>query len=226
MLANKSRLFRSIIDGLSSPRAGSLNSKVDVGPRTTPSALRAFSTISGWMVLPSSRRPAWPTGASSIRSPSAKRSEATRNTESVVAVISGPIPSPARTRRFISADSNVDAAAPSSPIPAERKAASPATYAALLQGNSRTFFPIEEPLEVKAGELVFRIAPDMRCKCRHRGGVVRLQLGKSFQIALRRRAPEFFSPQGFECPHRFGLAPQQEIADWASAKVIYFLRQN
>src|SRR4249920_281715 len=221
MLANKSRLLRSIIDGLISPRAGSLNSKVDVGPRTTPSALRAFSTMSTWMVLPNVRRPACPTGASSIRSPSPKRSEATRNTESVAAVISGPIPSPARTRRFISVDSNVSTA-PSSPNSVERKAA----WATSLQRNSRAFFPVQEPLEVKAGELVLRIAPDMRRKCCHRSGVVRLELGKCFQITLRRRAPEFFPPQGFECAHRFGLAPQQKIADWAPAKVTHFLRQK
>ena len=118
-------------------------------------------------------------------------------------------------------DSNVSTA-PSSPNSVERKAA----WATSLQRNSRAFFPVQEPLEVKAGELVFRIAPDMRRKCCHRSGVVLLELGKCFQITLRRRASEFFPPQGFECAHRFGLAPQQEIADWAPAKVTHFLRQK
>src|SRR4029450_8453685 len=101
MLANKSRLFRSIIEGLTWPFAGSLNSNVEVGPSTTPSALRAFSTMSGWIVCPCVRRPACPVAASSILNPRSKRSEVARRTASVAAVISGPMPSPGRTRRCI-----------------------------------------------------------------------------------------------------------------------------
>jgi len=50
MLANRSRLLRKVIDGFTSPRAGSLNWNVSVGPSTTPSAALAFSTISAWIV--------------------------------------------------------------------------------------------------------------------------------------------------------------------------------
>ena len=80
ILANKSRLLRSIIDGLISPRAGSFVNRRSTSGQARPRRPCAPFRRCRDEWYSSARRPACPTGSSSNWMPRLKRSDAARRT--------------------------------------------------------------------------------------------------------------------------------------------------
>jgi hypothetical protein len=58
----------------------------------------------------------------------------------------------------------------------------------LFHRNAGTRCAVQEPLEVKAGELIISVFPNMRRKGSHRAGIACFQFGKCREITLRRGA--------------------------------------
>ena len=73
----------------------------ETGPSSTPAAAFALSSTAGGNVVPAMRCAAQPMVSLSKASSSAKARAAARNTASVAAMISGPMPSPSNTNRSI-----------------------------------------------------------------------------------------------------------------------------
>ena len=101
MLAKRSSFTRNSPDGLMPPFSRGGYWRWSTGPRMMPGALRAASITSSGSVEPRFCSAAMPISCMSHSSPSLNFAFARSSTASVACVISGPMPSPGRTRIFI-----------------------------------------------------------------------------------------------------------------------------
>ena len=72
------------------------------------------------------------------------------------------------------------------------------TCRGLAQVNPRTSRTVQQPLEVKAGELIISVLPNMRGKGSHRSGIAGFQLGKRLEITPCRGTFVLLPSEGFE----------------------------
>ena len=77
------------------------------------------------------------------------------------------------------------------------------TCRGLAQVNPRTSPTVQQPLEVKASELVISVLPNMRGKGSHRSGIAGFQLGKRFEITPCRGTFVLLPSEGFESTQSF-----------------------
>src|SRR6478752_271532 len=78
---------------------------------------------------------------------------------------------------------------------------------------------VQQPLEVKAGELIISGSPDMRCKGSHRAGIACFQFGKRLQITLRRGVVVLCIPKGFESTQSLHPTPQNKVPDRSASEL-------
>ena len=73
----------------------------------------------------------------------------------------------------------------------------------LVHNDPRAGCTVQQPLEVKAGELIIGVFPNMRCKGCHRAGIARFQLGKRLEITPCRGTFVLLPSEGFESTQSF-----------------------
>ena len=92
-----------------------------------------------------------------------------------------------------------------------RPAHAPAPWP-LVHNDLRARRTIQQSLEMKAGELIIGVFPNMRGKGCHRAGIARFQLGKGLEITLCRRICVLLGPKRFESTQCLRLTPQNQVA--------------
>src|SRR5579872_1326467 len=78
---------------------------------------------------------------------------------------------------------------------------------------------------MKAGELIVSLFAEMRRERRDCTRIAGLELDECLEITLGRCVLVLLTPKGLECTQRLGPAPEHEIADGTTAKVLHFRRQ-
>ena len=97
---------------------------------------------------------------------------------------------------------------------------------ALVHNNPRAGRTIQQPLEVKAGELIISVSPNMRCKGSHRAGIACFQFGKRLEITLRRGVFVLCIPKGFESAQSRHPTPQNKVPDRSASELFHPRRER
>ena len=101
----------------------------------------------------------------------------------------------------------------------------PVTYG-LVRNDLRARRTIQQSLEMKAGELIIDVFPNMRCKGCHRAGIARFQLGKGLEITLCRGICVLLGPKGFESTQCLRLTPQNQVAHRSAPELFHPRRKR
>ena len=96
----------------------------------------------------------------------------------------------------------------------------------LVHNNPRTGRTIQQPLEVKAGELIICVFPNMGCKSRHGAGIAGFQFGKRLEITLSRGIFVVLATQGLKSAQSFRPTPQNKITDRSPPELFCLRRQR
>jgi hypothetical protein len=106
-----------------------------------------------------------------------------------------------------------------------RPAHAPAPWP-LVHNDLRARRTIQQSLEMKAGELIIGVFPNMRCKGGHRAGIARFQLGKGLEITLCRGICVLLGPEGFESTQCLRLTPQNQVAHRSAPELFHPRRKR
>ena len=96
----------------------------------------------------------------------------------------------------------------------------------LVHDDPCTCCTVQQPLEVKAGELVLSVLADMRRKGRHRTGIARFEFGKCLQIGCRIGILILLKPERLEGAQSFSPAPQDKVPDRPPAELRHSRREG
>jgi hypothetical protein len=97
---------------------------------------------------------------------------------------------------------------------------------ALVHNDPRAGRTVQQPLEVKAGELIVGVFPNMSRKGGHRTGIARFQLGKGLKITLCRGIFVLLASKGLKSAQSFRPAPQNKVADRSAPEPFHPRRER
>ena len=96
----------------------------------------------------------------------------------------------------------------------------------LLHNDPRAGRTVQQPLEVKAGELIIGVFPNMRCKTRHRTGIAGFQFGKRLKITLCRGVFVLLASEGLKSAQSLCPTPQNKVTSRSALEIFHPRRER
>ena len=96
----------------------------------------------------------------------------------------------------------------------------------LVHNDPRAGRTVQQPLEVKAGELIICVFPNMGCKSRHGTGIAGFQFGKRLEITLGRGIFVLLASKGLKSAQSFRPTPQNKVADRSAPELFHLRRER
>ena len=96
----------------------------------------------------------------------------------------------------------------------------------LIHNDPRAGRTVQQPLEVKAGELIISVFPNMGCKTGHRAGIAGFQFGKRLEITLCRGIFVLLATQGLKSAQSFRPTPQNKVTDRSAPELFHPRRER
>ncbi len=101
-----------------------------------------------------------------------------------------------------------------------------AAWVVLVHSDPSAGRTVQQPLEMKAGQLIISMFPNMGCKSRHRTRIAGFQFGKRLKITLCRGIFVLFALEGLKSTQSFRPTPQNKVTDRSAPEISHPRRER